>query len=346
VPFFGKQPSVPELLADHTTLRLGGPADEWVTVTSESDLAAALDTDLPVLVLGGGSNLVVADEGFRGRVVEIATRGVSPDVEDGVSCGGVMVTVAAGESWDDLVALAVSKDWSGIEALSGIPGSVGATPIQNVGAYGQEVSQTIASVRVWDRRLRGVRTFANADCGFGYRTSRFKADPGRHVVLSVTFQFRQGSLGGPVAYAELARTIGVELGQRAALADVRTAVLDLRRGKGMVLDPADHDTWSAGSFFTNPVIPADAVPAGAPAWPQPDGTVKTSAAWLIEHAGFAKGYGNDRVALSGKHTLALTNRGGASTADLLGLALEVRDGVELRFGIRLVNEPVLLGCSL
>lgn len=337
---------MPELLADHTTLRLGGPADEWVTVTAEADLAAALDTDLPVLVLGGGSNLVVADEGFRGRVVEIATRGVTPDVEDGVSCGGVMVTVAAGESWDDLVALAVSKEWSGIEALSGIPGSVGATPIQNVGAYGQEVSQTIASVRVWDRKLKGIRTFANADCGFGYRTSRFKADPGRHVVLSVTFQLKQGSLGGPVAYAELARTLGVELGERAALADVRRAVLELRGGKGMVLDPADHDTWSAGSFFTNPVVAPDAVPEGAPAWPQPDGTVKTSAAWLIEHAGFTKGHGNDRVALSGKHTLALTNRGGASTADLLALALEVRDGVELRFGIRLVNEPVLVGCAL
>lgn len=337
---------MPELLADHTTLRLGGPADEWVTVTAETDLAAALDTDLPVLVLGGGSNLVVADEGFRGRVVEIAVRGVAPDVEDGVSCGGVMVTVAAGESWDDLVALAVEKEWTGIEALSGIPGSVGATPIQNVGAYGQEVSQTIASVRVWDRRLRGIRTFANADCGFGYRTSRFKADPGRHVVLSVTFQLKQGSLGEPVAYAELARTLGVETGQRAPLAAVRDAVLGLRRGKGMVLDADDHDTWSAGSFFTNPVVAPDAVPEGAPAWPQPDGLVKTSAAWLIEHAGFGKGYGGPAAALSGKHTLALTNRGTATTADLLALAREVRDGVEARFGVRLVNEPVLVGCEI
>jgi UDP-N-acetylmuramate dehydrogenase len=336
---------VPEL-RDHTTLRLGGPADEWVTVTTEAEIAPALDTDLPVLVLGGGSNLVVADEGFRGRVVEIATRGITPDAEDGASCGGVLVTVAAGEGWDDLVALAVEKEWAGIEALSGIPGSVGATPIQNVGAYGQEVSQTIASVRVWDRTLRGVRTFANADCGFGYRTSRFKADPGRHVVLSVTFQLRPGSLGGPVGYAELARALGVEVGERAPLADVRRAVLALRGGKGMVLDPADHDTWSAGSFFTNPVVPAAAVPDGAPTWPQPDGTVKTSAAWLIEHAGFAKGHGTDRVALSGKHTLALTNRGGATTAELLALAREVRDGVEARFGIRLVNEPVLVGCEL
>ncbi|MBZ5740517.1 UDP-N-acetylmuramate dehydrogenase [Nocardioides mangrovi] len=338
---------MPEL-RDRTTLRLGGPADEWVTVTTEDDLVAAFDTDLPVLVLGGGSNLVVADEGFRGRVVEIATRGIAADVDaaDDPTCGGAMVTVAAGETWDDLVATAVERGWVGIEALSGIPGSVGATPIQNVGAYGQEVSQTIAQVRVWDRVLQGVRTFANADCRFGYRTSRFKADPGRHVVLSVTFQLRQGDLGAPVAYAELARTLDVELGRRAPLADVRRAVLALRAGKGMVLDPADHDTWSAGSFFTNPVVDPAVVPEGAPAWPQPDGQVKTSAAWLIEHAGFARGHGTDRAALSGKHTLALTNRGTATTADLLALAREVRDGVEARFGIRLVNEPVLVGCEL
>nr|WP_221634328.1 UDP-N-acetylmuramate dehydrogenase [Nocardioides luti] len=338
------------MLADHTTLHLGGPAGRFVTATTEDALVDAVrradEAGESVLVLGGGSNLVVADAGFGGTVVRVATRGISPDVEDGTSCGGVLVTVAAGESWDDLVARAVASGWVGVEALSGIPGSVGATPIQNVGAYGQEVAQTIASVRVWDRTLKGVRTFANADCGFGYRHSRFKADPGRHVVLSVTFQFRQGDLGTPATYAELARTLGVEPGGRAPLADVRAAVLGLRAGKGMVLDEADHDTWSAGSFFTNPVVPAAAVPDGAPAWPQEDGTVKTSAAWLIEHAGFTKGHGNDRVGLSTKHTLALTNRGGATTSDLLALALEVRDGVEMQFGIRLVNEPVLVGCSL
>jgi UDP-N-acetylmuramate dehydrogenase len=339
-----------ELLADHTTLRLGGPASRFVRAATEDALveavAAADAAGQPLLVLAGGSNVVVADQGFPGTVVQVATRGVAPDAEEGVACGGVLVTVAAGENWDDLVALAVEKEWVGVEALSGIPGSVGATPIQNVGAYGQEVSQTIASVRVWDRRLRGVRTFANADCGFGYRTSRFKADPGRHVVLSVTFQFREGSLGAPVAYAELARTLGVEVGARGTLVDVRRAVLGLRAGKGMVLDPDDHDTWSAGSFFTNPVVAPDAVPEGAPAWPQPDGRMKVGAAWLIEHAGFGKGYGNDRIALSGKHTLALTNRGGATTADLLALAREVRDGVDARFGIRLVSEPVLVGCDL
>jgi UDP-N-acetylmuramate dehydrogenase len=343
---------VPELLWRHTTLRLGGPARTWVEAGTEEELVdavtAADETAQPVLVLAGGSNLVIADDGFPGTVVKVATRGLVTDEEPGAgpSCAGVTVQVAAGERWDDVVAEAVERGWVGVEALSGVPGSVGATPIQNVGAYGQEVAQTIASVRVWDRTLRGVRTFANSDCGFGYRTSRFKADPGRHVVLSVTFQFRQGTLGAPVQYAELARTLGVAPGERAPLADVRAAVLGLRRGKGMVLDEADHDTWSAGSFFTNPVVAADAVPRGAPAWPQPDGTVKTSAAWLIEHAGFHKGHGNALVSLSTKHTLALTNRGGAGTADLLALAREVRDGVERRFGIRLVNEPVLVGCEL
>lgn len=356
-----------ERLADHTTLRIGGPARAWVRATTEDELVAAVSAadaaGEPVLVLGGGSNLVVADEGFAGTVVEVATRGVSADVgEDGVvdpTCGGAVVTVAAGETWDDLVALAVERGWVGIEALSGIPGSVGATPIQNVGAYGQEVAQTLASVRVWDRKLNGIRTFAVADCGFGYRSSRFKIDRypaddangGRHLVLSVTFQLRQGTMGAPVAYAELARALGVEQGRRAPLADVRAAVLGLRGGKGMVLDPADHDTWSAGSFFTNPVVPVEEVPEGAPTWPTADdGLVKTSAAWLIERAGFGKGYGLDvnggRAALSTKHTLALTNRGGASAADLLALAREVRDGVAASYGITLVNEPVLVGCSL
>jgi UDP-N-acetylmuramate dehydrogenase len=351
-------PEAPTLLRDHTTLRLGGPAREWVRATTEQELVDAVaEADAagtPVLVLGGGSNLVVADEGFDGRVVEVATSGVVPDVEDdGPACGGVVVRVAAGEGWDDLVATAVDRGWVGIEALSGIPGSMGATPIQNVGAYGQEVSQTIASVRVWDRTLRGVRTFAAADCAFGYRTSRFKADPGRHVVLSVDLQLRTGSLGAPVAYAELARTLGVEQGDRAPLADVREAVLALRSGKGMVLDAADHDTWSAGSFFTNPFLTpeqAAALPDDAPRWEQPDGRVKSSAAWLIERAGYSRGHGLDlrggRASLSTKHTLALTNRGGASTEDLLALAREVRDGVEATYGVRLVNEPVLVGCEL
>lgn len=339
-----------ELLAEHTTLRLGGPAGSWVRATTERELVDAVTdadvTGLPLLVLGGGSNLVVADDGFPGTVVEVATREVVPDTDD-PSCGGVLVRVAAGEDWDSFVALAVERGWVGVEALSGIPGRVGATPIQNVGAYGQDVAQTIATVRVWDRKLRGVRTFAAAECGFGYRTSRFKQDPGRHVVLHVTFQLRTGDLGEPVAYAELARTLGVAVGERAPLAEVREAVLGLRRGKGMVLDPADHDTWSAGSFFTNPVVPPGEVPDGAPTWPVDEpGLVKTSAAWLIEHAGFGKGHGDGPVRLSTKHTLAVTNRGDARTEDLLALAREVRDGVRAAFGVDLVPEPVLVGCEL
>ncbi len=337
-------------LAELTTLRLGGAPRRLVTATTTEELVAAVsaadDAGEPVLLVAGGSNLVVADDGFDGTVVRISTRGVRVESD---TCGGAMVTVAAGEVWDDLVATAVERGWLGIEALSGIPGSVGATPVQNVGAYGQEVADTVASVRCWDRVDRAYRTLAAADCGFGYRTSRFKRDPGRLVVLEVTFQLRLGDLGAPVRYAELARTLGVEVGGRAPAASVREAVLGLRRGKGMVLDPEDHDTWSAGSFFTNPVLPAGVaatLPDGAPRWEQPDGSVKTSAAWLIEHAGFTKGYGNGRVSLSTKHTLALTNRGGAATADLLALAGEVRRGVQDRFGVRLENEPVLVGCTI
>ncbi len=338
-------------LADLTTLRLGGPATRYVAVGDAEELVAAVSAadaaGEPVLLVGGGSNLVVADEGFAGTVVHLTGGGVHVD---GDACGIASVTVAAGEPWDAFVARAVSEGWTGVEALSGIPGTVGATPIQNVGAYGQEVAQTIARVRVWDRVLRGQRSFAAADCQFGYRHSRFKADPGRHIVLDVTFEFHPGEQSAPVGYAELARTLGVQVGDRATLAEVRDAVLGLRRGKGMVLDAADHDTWSAGSFFTNPFVEPDRVPEGAPSYPQDDGRVKTSAAWLIEQAGFGKGFGLDRpdarVSLSTKHTLALTNRGGASTVELLDLAREVRDGVEARFGVALVNEPVLVGCVL
>jgi UDP-N-acetylmuramate dehydrogenase len=339
--------AVAELLANHTTLRVGGPAADFVVATTEEELIAAVreaDTvGKPVLVLGGGSNVLVSDSGFDGRVVEVRTTGVTSDAD---ACGGAVVRAAAGELWDELVVRAVDQGWVGIEALAGIPGLVGATPIQNVGAYGEEVSQTIASVRCWDRQVGEVRTLFNRDCRFGYRTSRLKQEPGRWVVLEVVFQFRLGDLSAPVDYAELARRLGVEVGGRAPLAEVRAAVLELRRGKGMVLDEVDHDTWSAGSFFTNPVLAPEDLPDGAPAWPQPDGRVKTSAAWLIERAGFGRGHGNERAALSGKHTLALTNRGGATAADLVALAREVRDGVRARFGVDLVNEPVLVGCSL
>lgn len=339
-------------LAQLTTLRLGGPARDVVEATSEQQLVevvrAADAAGTALLLVAGGSNLVVGDAGFDGTVVLVRTAGREVDAD---ACSGAMVTVQAGESWDDLVAAAVDAGWVGLEALSGIPGSVGATPVQNVGAYGQEVAQTIASVRAYDRVERRVRTIAAADCGFGYRHSRFKAEPERFVVLAVTFQLRLGDLSAPVAYAELARRLGVDVGRRAPLAEVRRAVLALRAAKGMVLDPDDHDTWSAGSFFTNPVLdPAAAarLPEGAPRFPQDDGSVKTSAAWLIQAAGFERGHAaaGGRAAVSSKHTLALTNRGGAAAEDLLALAREVRDGVQAAFGISLVPEPVLVGCAL
>ena len=336
-------------LAELTTLRLGGPAGQMVEATGEQRLvdvvAIADQAGDPALIVAGGSNLVIADEGFPGTVILVRSRGISVDAD---ACSGAMVTVQAGENWDDFVSHAIGQDWVGIEALSGIPGSVGATPIQNVGAYGQDVAQTIATVRTYDRIESKIRTFAAADCGFSYRSSRFKAEPHRYIVLSVTFQFALGDLSAPVAYAELARILGVRAGERAPAKAVRDAVLLLRRGKGMVLDADDHDTWSAGSFFTNPLLSpevAASLPADAPRYDQPDGTVKTSAAWLIERAGFGKGYGSGRAKLSTKHTLALTNRGDATTADLLGLAREIRNGVETAFGITLVNEPVLVGCD-
>lgn len=337
-------------LADLTTLRVGGPAQRVVVADTEAVLVetvrAADAAGEPVLVLGGGSNVLVADRGFPGTVVQVATRGITADVSD---CSGATVTVAAGEDWATLVAATVEQEWSGLEALSGIPGLVGATPIQNVGAYGSEVAQTIARVRTLDRSTGRQASFTVSDCGFGYRTSRFKAEPGRYLVLEVTFQLVLGSLSAPVRYAELAATLGVPVGARVPAVDVRRAVLELRSGKGMVLDADDPDTWSAGSFFTNPLLDHDAaarLPADAPRYPGPDGTVKTSAAWLIQHAGFGKGYGNDKAALSSKHTLALTNRGDATAADLLALAREIRAGVRQRFGITLVEEPVLVECTL
>ncbi|MGZ5389169.1 MAG: UDP-N-acetylmuramate dehydrogenase [Aeromicrobium sp.] len=337
-------------LAELTTLRVGGPAGRVVEVMAEQQLVDAVmiadEAGDPALIVAGGSNLVVADEGVSGTVILVRTQGISVDSD---VCSGAMVTVQAGENWDDFVAHSIAQGWVGIEALSGIPGSVGATPIQNVGAYGQDVSQTIASVRTYDRIDTKIRTFAAADCGFSYRHSRFKAQPHRYVVLAVTFQFALGDLGAPVAYAELARDLGVGVGDRAPSVAVRGAVLGLRRGKGMVLDPEDHDTWSAGSFFTNPLLDAEqaaSLPEDAPRYPQPDGTIKTSAAWLIERSGFSKGFGDGAARLSTKHTLALTNRGHATTADLLDLARQIRAGVVARFGITLVNEPVLVGCSL
>ncbi|MGL4831980.1 MAG: UDP-N-acetylmuramate dehydrogenase [Propionibacteriaceae bacterium] len=337
-----------ELLAQHTTMRVGGPARRYVIATTEAELLSAIreadECGEPVLILGGGSNLVIGDAGFPGLVVQVATSGITQ--ETCTPCAGVFVRVAAGENWDRFVEYAVNQGWSGVETLSGIPGCVGSTPIQNVGAYGADVSQTIARVRAYDRQLRQITTFEAAECGFSYRDSRFKWSLGRYVVLDVWFQLQRDELSRDIAYPELARELGVELGQAAPLRETRAAVLTIRGRKGMVLDEFDHDTWSAGSFFTNPIISVgNSLPEAAPrfAIPGRDDVIKTSAAWLIEQAGFGKGYGlNDRATLSTKHCLALTNRGSATAADIMELRDEIIDGVEQVFGITLVPEPVIV----
>jgi UDP-N-acetylmuramate dehydrogenase len=283
-------------------------------------------------VLAGGSNVVVADEGVRGTVVRVLTRGVERQ--------GASLVVAAGEPWDALVERCVAAGLQGFECLSGIPGSTGATPIQNVGAYGQDVAETVRWVRVLDRSTGEISTMTAAQCGFTYRGSVFKHND-RWTVLAVGFQLRESTESGPLTYRELCRTLDIEIGGTAPLDEVRSAVLALRRGKGMVIDPADPDSVSAGSFFTNPIL--DAAIDGAPAWPEPDGRFKTSAAWLIERAGFTRGYGTGRAGISSKHTLALVNRGGATTAELVALAREIAAGVRARFGVELVPEPVFVG---
>ncbi|WP_431899241.1 UDP-N-acetylmuramate dehydrogenase [Nonomuraea sp. bgisy101] len=334
------------LLAPYTTLGLGGPARAYEEATTAEELVSLVaDADrreIPTLILGGGSNLVVSDDGFDGLVVKVVTRGVTVS-RDGDQ---MVVEAEAGEDWDPLVARAVAEGWSGVECMSGIPGQTGSTPIQNVGAYGQEVSQTVRCVRIYDRRTREVRDVEARRCGFAYRTSAFKQDLGRYVVLGVTFLLDVSAMSGALTYKELVNKVG----ERAPLPEVREAVLQLRRGKGMVLDPADPDTRSAGSFFTNPIVSAQEAAAlgdGTPRWDMPDGTVKVPAAWLIEQAGFPKGYARGPVRISTKHTLALTNPDGdGTTAHLLALAREVRDGVREKFGVTLVNEPTLIGCSL
>ena len=336
-------------LSERTTLRVGGPARAWIVAESEADLVdavRALDAaGEPVLLLGGGSNLVVSDSGFAGTVVEIATRGADAQVVD----DRVLLTLAAGEPWDDIVSRAVAHGWAGIEALSGIPGLVGATPVQNVGAYGQDVGQVVTAVRALDRSSGEVSDMSGADCGFGYRTSLFKRQPDRWVVLSVTISLAAGGRG-TVGYAELAASLGVPVGGEADISAIRGAVLALRARKGMVLAEHDHDTWSAGSFFTNPVVDAavaEALPHDCPRYPSDRG-VKVSAAWLIEQSGVGRGFAlpSSRAAISGKHTLALTNRGGATTAEIADLARAVRSTVLDRFAIELTPEPVLVGLSL
>ncbi|MFR9780322.1 UDP-N-acetylmuramate dehydrogenase [Micromonospora sp. MS34] len=356
-PATGADPTDPATLARYTTLRLGGAAGRLDTATSADEIVQkvqdAESRDEPVLVLAGGSNVVIGDQGFAGTVVLIRSRGLRVVAEDAET---VTVRVEAGEPWDDLVAATVERGWSGLECLSGIPGSAGATPIQNVGAYGQEVAETITGVEAYDRTHGKVVRIDAADCGFAYRGSIFKYSD-RWVVLSVDFRLARSPLSGPVRYVELARALGVEVGDRVPLIDARATVLRLRAGKGMVLDADDPDTRSVGSFFTNPVLEREAYEllreraAGLgepPAWPGAGDVVKVSAAWLIDKAGFGKGYvGPEGVAISSKHTLALTNRSGtASTAALVALAREIRDGVHDRFGVPLHPEPVLINCTI
>ena len=346
-------------LADFTTLRLGGPARAFVRASTDDELIAAVraadDAGEPLLILGGGSNLVVSDDGYDGTVVQVATRGISRDAGPGE------LTVAAGEDWDAVVARTVAEHLAGLECLSGIPGLAGATPIQNVGAYGQEVADTITAVRVYDRVTRAVLTKPADQCGFGYRTSVFKHDQAhRFVVLGVTFRLAAQTRSMPVRYAELAAALGVAPGEQADSTEVRSAVIELRQRKGMVIDPADPDTRSAGSFFLNPIVdPATLarVEAAAqatygpditvPRFPAGDSQVKIPAAWLIERAGFTKGYSlGDGARISTKHTLALVNSGSATTASLMALARQIRDGVRDAFSVTLAAEPVLVGVTL
>lgn len=357
-------------LAELTTLRVGGEVGILVDAASEKEIVDAVrgadDLEAPLLVLGGGSNVVISDEGFPGAVVRDTRSAIAVDRDMGDAVG---VTVAAGTPWDEVVARAAMEGWVGIEAMSGIPGSAGATPIQNVGAYGQEVSGAIVSVRVWDRGIGETRSIPSDGCGFVYRDSLLKRSmrgkagddrrwwpTPRFIVLEVVFRLEKGSLSTPIAYSGLAEALGISEGDRVPLAEVREAVLALRRSKGMLLDPEDHDTWSVGSFFTNPIITAEQagrLPAGAPRYflegEGPSGLGKTSAAWLIEKAGFDRGFAlaaDARVSLSTKHALAVTNRGGATAADVVALARRVRDGVREAFGITLEPEPVLVGLSL
>ena len=320
------------------------------------DAVAELDAQAePLLILGGGSNLVVSDDGFDGTVLRMMTRGIDLAPHDD---GTVRVTVAAGEPWDELVARCVADGLAGVECLAGIPGLVGAVPMQNVGAYGQDVGETIVSVRTWDRASRRIALFDREACRFAYRSSVFRGKGG-HVILGVTFALPKRPTSAPIRYAELSRALGVSEGERAPLAQVRETVIALRRKKGMVLDDADRDTASAGSFFTNPIVDAAALARlrdrvapmlgegeSMPVFPEADGRSKVSAAWLIERAGFAKGHALGRVSISTKHALALTNRGGASARELLDLARAIRDGVAARFDVMLENEPVFVGVSL
>ena len=340
-------------LAPYTTFQIGGPARWFAEALSEDDIAAgiafAAERKLPLFILGGGSNLLVSDSGFSGLVLRIALRGITSTEESGRS----IISAAAGEDWDGVVAYAVAAGLAGVECLSGIPGTVGGTPVQNVGAYGQEVSQTIVTVRAFDRKTLQVMDLPASDCGFSYRRSIFNSSQrDRYVVSRVHYALHKDAPAS-FFYADVARYFAARNVTAPTLAEVREAVRSIRAQKGMLLMTGDADCRSAGSFFKNPVVPASVVDSlaqdlgvdkqGIPAYPAPQGEVKLSAAWLIERAGFAKGYALGKAGISSRHTLALINRGGASASEVTALRDQVIAAVASRFAVRLEPEPVWLG---
>ena len=335
-------------LSNYTSLRVGGPAQKMVQVSTESEIIAAIEEagDSPILIIGGGTNLLISDKGFAGTVIRISNNSVQSEVD---ACSGATLTIGAGEDWDVFVQATIDRGFAGLETLSGIPGTVGAAPIQNIGAYGHEVAEFITRVRIYDRQAKAIKTFTNAECEFTYRNSHFKSHPGRYVVLDVQFQIRIGEMSDPITYLELAKKLEIQPGEKATVKQTRAAVLELRASKGMLLSQDDHDSWSAGSFFTNPIISqqaADALPNAAPKWPLLDGRVKISAAWLIENSGTHKGDEVGGARISTKHVLALSNAGNATAADIAQLAKRARDQVKEVFGITLEAEVNLVGVEI
>jgi len=338
-----------EQLSSFTTLRVGGPARKIVHAHSEAELIefvkAADSAKEPILILGGGSNLLISDAGFAGTVIRVESKGNALDYD---ACSGGMIEVSAGEDWDKFVEISIEKGFADLESLSGIPGTVGGAPIQNIGAYGHEVSETIARVKTYDRSKGKVKTFTNTECKFSYRNSIFKEQPGRYVILTVTFQLRKGAQSLPITYAELAKQLSVNIGDQVEVTKVREAVLKLRASKGMLIN-LENEIYSAGSFFVNPILSksaADKLPADAPRWPQNDGKIKTSAAWLMEHSGVVKGEKLAGAQISDKHVLALTNSGDATAENIVELAKRARKKVYEKFGIKLEAEVQLVGVNL
>lgn len=335
-------------LRDYTSLRVGGEASRFVDASNEEQIIAAIVAagDTPILIIGGGTNILVADSGFAGTVIRISNNRTESEID---ACSGATLTIGAGSDWDRFVASTITRGFAGLETLSGIPGTVGAAPIQNIGAYGHEASEFITQVRTYDRQKKAIKTFTNSECEFEYRNSIFKREPGRYVIISVQFQLRIGQESTPITYLELANKLEISQGDRASVVDTRAAVIELRRSKGMILDRNDRDSWSAGSFFTNPIISttvAAGLPEAAPRWAHGVDSVKVSAAWLIENSGIKKGHISGGARISSKHVLALSNGGNATAEDLCALAREVQESVRKKFAIELTPEVNLVGVTL